>query len=120
VADLRLSVAPARAGGRWLRGHADGVRLTVKVTPRAAADRVEGVEVDGRGDAWLAVRLTAAPEAGKANAALIRLLARRWRLPASDFHLVSGARARRKVLHLDGAPERLLAELQALEQGQRP
>ena len=105
---------PETAG--WLRGRADGVRLAVKVTPRAASSAVQGVEIDARGHAWLAVRLSAAPEGGKANAALIRLLARRWRLPASALCVVSGATARRKVLHVQGPPERLLAELRAVEQ----
>ena len=100
----------------WVSGQADGVRVAVKVTPRAAQNAVQGIETDGQGQAWLAVRVTAAPEAGKANAALIKLLAKRWRLAAGDFGLVSGAGARRKVLHVQGPPARLLAELQALEQ----
>ena len=95
---------------------ADGVRLAVRVTPRASGSAVQGIEVDAGGHAWLAVRLTAAPEAGKANAALIKLLAKRWRLPASDLRVVSGAVARRKILHVQGPPERLLAQLQAVEQ----
>lgn len=98
-----------------MSGQADGVRLSVKVTPRAAASGVQGIEIDAGGQAWLAVRLTAAPEAGKANAALVKLLARRWRLPASALRLVSGATARRKILHVEGPPDRLLAELEALE-----
>jgi uncharacterized protein len=100
----------------WVSGQADGVRLAVRVTPRAATSAVKGVETDAQGQAWLAVRVTAPPEAGKANAAVIRLLARRWRLAASDFRLISGASARRKVLHVQGSPARLLAELEAIEQ----
>ena len=99
----------------WLSGDASGVRLSVKVTPRAAHSAVQGIEVDARGQAWLAVRVTAAPDAGKANAALIKLLAKRWRLPASALRLVGGATARRKVLYVEGAPERLLARLAAIE-----
>ena len=75
----------------WLSGRADGVRLAVKVTPRAAQSAVQGIEVDSRGQAYLAVRVAAAPDSGKANAALIRLLAKRWRLPASTVRLVAGA-----------------------------
>jgi uncharacterized protein (TIGR00251 family) len=101
---------------RWVRGQADGVRLAVRVTPRAARNAVHGVETDADGEAWLAVRVTAPPEAGKANAAVIRLLAKRWRLAASAFRLISGASARRKVLHVQGSPARLLAELEAIEQ----
>lgn len=99
-----------------MSGTADGVRLAVKVTPRAARSEVQGIEVDAAGQAHLAVRLTAPPESGKANAALIKLLAKRWRLPASDFRLVAGATARRKVLHVQGPPGRLLALLRAIEE----
>jgi uncharacterized protein (TIGR00251 family) len=97
-------------------GTADGVRLAVKVTPRAARSAVQGIEIDAAGQAHLAVRLTAPPESGKANAALIKLLAKRWRLPASDFRLVGGATARRKVLHVQGPPARLLALLRQIEE----
>jgi uncharacterized protein (TIGR00251 family) len=99
-----------------MSGLADGVRLAVRVTPRAARSAVQGIETDASGESYLAVRLAAAPEAGKANAALIRLLAKRWRLTPSDFRLVAGATARRKVLHIQGPPARLVADLQAIEQ----
>ena len=107
---------PAAAAPSWLSAHADGVRLALKVTPRAARSAVDGIARDDRGQACLAVRVTAAPDGGKANAAVIRLLARRWGLPARDLRLVSGASARRKVLQVDGPPQRLLAELAAIEQ----
>ena len=107
---------PRAPTSSWVSGQADGVRLSVRVTPRAARSAVQGIELDARGQAWLAVRLTAPPESGKANVALIKLLAKRWRLPASDFRLVSGATARRKVVHVEGPPARLLAELRAIEQ----
>ena len=108
-------MVPAAPTSSWLSGDAGGVRLAVKVTPRAARSAVQGVEVDARGQAYLAVRVTAAPDAGKANAALIKLLAKRWRLPASAVRLVSGATARRKVLYVEGVPARLLARLEAIE-----
>jgi uncharacterized protein len=99
----------------WLTGRADGVRLAIKVTPRAGKAGVTGVEVDARGQHHLAVRLTEAPDGGKANAALIKFLARRWRLPPSALRLVSGASTRRKVLHVRGPAERLIERLEAIE-----
>ena len=111
-----VSAAPTSG---WLSGDASGVRLMVKVTPRAARSTVQGIAVDAGGQAYLAVRVTAPPDAGKANAALIKLLAKRWRLPASAVRLVSGATARRKVLHVQGVPERLLTRLEAIELAQR-
>ena len=100
----------------WLTCHADGVRLSVKVSPRAAKSDVRGIEIDAEGQAYLAVRVTAPPDAGKANAATIQLLAKRWRLPARRFRLVSGASNRRKVLHVVGPPEALFAKLHTTEQ----
>jgi uncharacterized protein (TIGR00251 family) len=106
---------PAGASPSWLRRRADGVRLTVRLTPRAAQSAIDGIAFDAAGEAYLAVRVTAPPDGGKANAALIKLLARHWRLPAGDLRLVAGASARRKVLEVQSPPERLLAELAAIE-----
>jgi uncharacterized protein (TIGR00251 family) len=101
----------------WLTRHAGGARVALKVTPRAAASRVQGVELNGAGPAHLAVRISAPPEAGRANAALIRLLARRWGVPQRDLELVSGAGARHKVLHVHGSPDAVIARLRAIEGG---
>jgi uncharacterized protein YggU (UPF0235/DUF167 family) len=109
----------AEAPSSWLSRRADGVRLTVRLTPRAARSAVDGVAVDARGASYLAVRVTAPPEGGKAYAALLRLLARHWRLPARDLQLVAGAGARRKIVEVQGAPDRLLAELAATEAAAR-
>ena len=99
----------------WLTRHAGGARVALKVTPRAASTGVQGVEIDGTGHARLAVRVNALPEAGKANVALIKLLAKRWRVPQRDLEVVSGAGARQKVLHLHGSPDALIARLRAIE-----
>ena len=94
----------AAAPPDWLSAHQGGVRLALKVTPRAARSGVDGIARDELGQAYLAVRVTAAPDGCKANAAVIKLLARRWGLPARGLRLVSGASARRKVLQVDGSP----------------
>ena len=99
----------------WLARHAAGARVALKVTPRAPSSGVQGVEVDGSGRTHLAVRVSAPPEAGKANAALIKLLAKRWRVPERALEVVSGACARHKVLHIYGSPGELIARLRAIE-----
>ena len=50
----------------------------------------------------LRVRVTAAPEKGRANIALIRLLAKEWGLAARDLALASGAASRHKVVRVSG------------------
>ncbi len=90
---------------------AGGVRITVRLTPKAAHDRVDGIADDANGEAILKVAVTAVPEKGKANAALIKMLARQWRVPRSDLAVVAGHTNRRKILHLAGDPEQLTTSL---------
>lgn len=75
-----------------------GLRLLVKATPKARRNEIGGIR-GGR----LLVKVTAAPEDGKANAAVIKLLSKAWRIPASGFELVSGATAREKTFIIHGA-----------------
>lgn len=88
-----------------------GVRVNIRLTPKAARDRIDGVAADADGGAVLKVAVTAVPEDGKANAALIKLLSKQWRLPKSAMEIVQGATDRRKVLHITGEPAQLLAHL---------
>ncbi len=88
-----------------------GLRLKVKLTPKAARDRITGLERDAAGALWLGVTVRAIPAGGKANAALIRLLAKTWRLSASSIAIASGATARRKTLDLTGDATDLAATL---------
>lgn len=91
----------------------NGVRLRLRLRPAGGADRIDGVEPAPGGGLRLRARVRAAPEAGKANAALIKLLAKTWRLPAGDLALVSGAKARDKVVEVRGRPDDLLGRLGA-------
>lgn len=97
----------------WLTGRQGGVRLSVKVRPRAARSGVQGVEVDG-GRAYLVVKVAAPPEGGKANAATIKLLAKCCGVAAGALSLVSGAAGRRKVLDVRGETDVLTQRLKAL------
>jgi uncharacterized protein (TIGR00251 family) len=81
-----------------LKASDGGVILQVKATPRAGRNEITGVR-SGR----LLVKVTAPPEDGKANAAIIKLLSKQWKLRASDFNVVAGAGSREKVLFIRGA-----------------
>jgi uncharacterized protein YggU (UPF0235/DUF167 family) len=91
--------------------------ITVRLTPRAGADRIIGIETDPQGRRVLKVAVTAAPVDGAANAALIRLLAKRLGLPKSAVTLLSGAGARVKRLAFAGDAADIAARLAALERG---
>jgi uncharacterized protein (TIGR00251 family) len=76
------------------------IRVRLRVAPRAA-----GAAVVGRhGDAWK-VRVASAPERGKANEAVLALLAEALDVPASRLELVRGQAARDKVVAVAGLSE---------------
>jgi uncharacterized protein (TIGR00251 family) len=72
--------------------------LAVKVTPRAKADEVLGWSSAARDE--LSVRVTAAPEGGKANAAVVRTLARSLSIPKSAVEVIRGHTSRQKLVAL--------------------
>ncbi|MCH8168510.1 MAG: DUF167 domain-containing protein [Proteobacteria bacterium] len=92
---------------------AEGLRVALKVTPKAARAGVAGVEADAAGRAVLKVRVTEAPEGGKANAAVIKLLAKAWKLPKGALKVVAGGKDRRKTLLVEGDPAELAPRLTA-------
>jgi uncharacterized protein (TIGR00251 family) len=90
---------------------ADGVRVRLRVQPRARRSRIEGVVPEADGGVALKVAVTAAPEDGKANAAVIALLADAWEVAKSRLTVVAGAADRRKTISLQGDPRRLMQAL---------
>lgn len=88
------------------------MRVAVRVQPRASRARIDGVENRGDGTA-LKVRVTEAPEGGKANAAVIKLLAKAWGLPKSAMSVVAGAKERNKTVFIAGDGAELMKRLRA-------
>ncbi|HLY93492.1 MAG TPA: DUF167 domain-containing protein [Gaiellaceae bacterium] len=76
---------------------AASTRLRLRVSPGA---RRAGI-VGPHGDGWK-VRVTAPPEAGRANEAVLRLVAETLALPRSAVTLVSGHSGREKIVELTG------------------
>ena len=74
-----------------LEPHPHGVLLPVRAQPGARRSALVGVQ-----DGALKVAVTAAPEKGKANRAIVALLAKSLRLKKSQFELESGETARQK------------------------
>ena len=65
-----------------------GTRVTVRLTPKAGRDALEGVAQLADGRSVLQARVRAAPHEGEANAALIKLLAKALGVPAREVQLV--------------------------------
>jgi uncharacterized protein (TIGR00251 family) len=99
--------------GPWTLAR-DGVRVAVRLTPRAKADRLLGVAATANGGSMVKASVTAPPEDGRANEALLRLLARAWRLPRHDLTIVAGAASRYKTIGIAGDPLQLSSRLSAL------
>lgn len=100
------AAGPFRAAG-------DGVRLALRLQPRASRNRIDGIAARSDGALVLSARVTAPPEGGKANAAAVALLAKAWGLPKRDIQVISGATDRNKVFHIAGDPAVLLPRLGA-------
>ena len=85
----------------------DGIELAIKASPRAGRSAIGGVVLDAAGAAWLAVRLAAPATDGRANAALLALLAKGLGVPASACSLAAGPASRWKRVRVAGDPEAL-------------
>jgi len=93
--------------------------LHVRLTPKSSRDALEGIETLADGQSVLKARVRAVPEDGKANDALIKLVAKSLKIPASRAKLTSGATSRHKVLALEGDGAELSAKLEALAAAQK-
>lgn len=93
-------------------------RLRLRVSPGAGRAAVVGRQ----GDAWK-VRVTEAPERGRANEAVIRLLADTLAVPRSAVTLISGHGGREKIVELTGLGpgliERRLASAASVDRGRK-
>ncbi len=89
-----------------------GIRLAVRLTPKAGRAGIRGIARAADGAAYVKAGVTAPAEGGKANRALIKLLARELGLPASTMHIASGATARQKSVQIAGDPAHLKKRLE--------
>jgi uncharacterized protein YggU (UPF0235/DUF167 family) len=77
-------------------------RVAVKLTPGASIERIDGWGADGSGQPVLNVRVRARPVEGRANAALILLLAKVLDVPRSTLTLMRGGQSRLKMIEVEG------------------
>ena len=91
----------------------DGVRVAIRLTPRAKVNRIISVATAG-GRLVVKASVTAPAEDGRANEALLQLLARDWRIPRRHLALVLGAGNRQKTVHITGDSRQLIGRLSTL------
>ena len=96
------------------------VTLSVRVTPRAGRNAVEGLRADADGQPALAVRVAAVPVDGTANDAVEAVVAKWLGVKPRDVEVTGGLTARTKQLRIDGDPVALVRKLQALTRGSKP
>jgi hypothetical protein len=94
-----------------------GVRLRVRLAPNARSEGFNGLHTDAEGMAWLKASVRAVAEGGKANAALVALLARTTGIARGRIELVSGHSSRAKVLLIRHAVEAEIALIEGLARG---
>jgi uncharacterized protein YggU (UPF0235/DUF167 family) len=93
------------------------VRVSVRLTPRGRADRIDDIARLADGTPVLRASVGAPPEEGRANEALLRLLAAAWGFARRDLTIAAGAKNRNKSIHVAGDPAALLARIGAMLAG---
>jgi uncharacterized protein len=96
--------------------NAHGIVIHVRLTPKSSASRIGGAERHGE-EAVLKVYVTAPPEDGKANAALVQTIAAWIGMPKSAVTVASGQRSRLKSVLVAGNSAALLGKLKQLLTG---
>lgn len=75
--------------------------IAVRLTPKASADRIGETRKLPNGDEQLVVYVTAPPEDGKANEAMIRLLGKHFGVAASRLTVMRGQTNRNKLVRIE-------------------
>lgn len=97
---------------------ARGGSLYLRVTPKSARPGIAGLFEGVDGKVSLQIKVTAQPEKGKANEAVIDFLAETLRLPRKAFTLTAGETSRLKTVHIAGNPTAIEQTLSQLIQDQ--
>ena len=90
----------------------DGIALAVRLTPRASRDGIDGLK-DGPNGPYVQARVRAVPEDGRANNALVELVADEIGVPESTVEVTSGHTARLKSVCIKGDAAALEARVTA-------
>jgi len=96
---------------------ADGLVVTVRLTPKGGRDAIDGIAHLSDGRSVLKARVSVAPSDGAANTALVRLLAQALGVASRDVTLVGGATSRVKRVRIKGDVRAVAMALERIGEG---
>lgn len=79
---------------------ANAQNIAVRLTPKASSDRVGEIRTLPNGEEQLVVYVTAPPDNGKANEAMICLLAKHFNVAKSRMTIIRGHTNRNKLVRI--------------------
>ena len=88
--------------------------MALRLTPKGGRDALVGWVRDANGAMLMKARVAAPPEDGKANAALVALLAKEFGIPKSAVTILRGTTARMKQVKIRGDSAKLAARLKKI------
>ena len=91
-----------------------GVQIQVRLTPNARQTSIDGPKLRDDGQQVLHARVTAVPDKGKANKALIALLAKTLNISKSSIFIKAGHTSRQKTIQINGNIDELSRSLNEL------
>ncbi len=74
--------------------------LKVYLQPKSSKNEVVGPYRDG-----IKIKVTAPPNEGKANEALVKFLAKEFKIPPSSIEILKGHHGRKKIIRVGGKTE---------------
>jgi uncharacterized protein YggU (UPF0235/DUF167 family) len=87
------------------------LRFSVRLTPKGGHNAIEGWRMDAGGKRVLKARVAAAPEEGRANRALVALIADALHIGTSKVRIVGGSASRMKTVEVEGESSLMAARL---------
>ncbi len=97
----------------WRRGN--GITLLdVRVTPNASKNRCGGLWIGAGGEERLVIRVTAPPDKGRANKAVLKIVAETLGLSKSSVSIAAGEKGRLKTVAIDSDSGDIIGRIEAL------
>lgn len=89
----------------------NGLVFSIRVSSKSKRNAIGGIIADNDSKLRLKIYTTSAPENGKANSAILKLLSQAWNLNKNQIKIIHGLKQRDKILFLKGDPNSLLLDL---------